>query len=535
MSQLPPYRNAGDALRRWDIPEDPSRNHVFHKHTQKMLARIRVTKPGEGAFPSYRQTWVRIHADRPAPTVMGAHGGVFIHPWLDRCVSPRELAVLQDFPDDYVFIGSKSENLSCVGNAVPIGLGRAIGMACRQMLDEAAATDAPAPDTCASVVTADNPGTATHSHLVFSWTPKMPGPSWGIPVTECLLGSKLRLVPGTVCQSCYASRNNYCYPGVKKLRQDHLRQMREPRWVEQMAQKILTEKIEWFRWFDSGDLQDVAMLANIVAIARATPSTRFWLPTRELCIVADYVQAHCQGVSADVIWPENLVVRLSGNMVDGAAPTGFAHRFGCTVSRVVSTEDYTCTAPKNDGKCGDCRQCWQNSDFEVVYHFLRPGAPQREKKTPAPLPPYRTMYNAIGGMPASLPALAGNRANPESALALPNHEYFIGGYSSRYIARNHVRGWDELSFTILASGRHAQQHPSVGMEYVSRDEWRFTTESRRLSVHECARIQTFPDSYRFCYKNVDDGYKMVGNSVPVLLARAIGVACAKILDEGVAS
>ena len=41
---------------------------------------------------------------------------------------------------------------------------------------------------------------------------------------------------------------------------------------------------------------------------------------------------------------------------------------------------------------------------------------------------------------------------------------------------------------------------------------------RRLSVRECARIQTFPDRFVFYYTNVSAGYKMIGNAVPVNLA-----------------
>ena len=41
---------------------------------------------------------------------------------------------------------------------------------------------------------------------------------------------------------------------------------------------------------------------------------------------------------------------------------------------------------------------------------------------------------------------------------------------------------------------------------------------RRLSVRECARIQTFPDTFKFLYSEVTDGYKMVGNAVPPRLA-----------------
>ena len=42
---------------------------------------------------------------------------------------------------------------------------------------------------------------------------------------------------------------------------------------------------------------------------------------------------------------------------------------------------------------------------------------------------------------------------------------------------------------------------------------------RRLSVRECARIQTFPNDFIFYYKKVAAGYKMIGNAVPVNLAK----------------
>ena len=57
------------------------------------------------------------------------------------------------------------------------------------------------------------------------------------------------------------------------------------------------------------------------------------------------------------------------------------------------------------------------------------------------------------------------------------------------------------------------------------ETWKFESKSeklyRRLSVRECARIQTFPDDYEFVYKRVSDGYKMIGNAVPVEFARRL--------------
>jgi DNA (cytosine-5)-methyltransferase 1 len=50
---------------------------------------------------------------------------------------------------------------------------------------------------------------------------------------------------------------------------------------------------------------------------------------------------------------------------------------------------------------------------------------------------------------------------------------------------------------------------------------------RRLSVRECARIQTFPDNFKFIYKDLNDGYKMIGNAVPVNLAYYVAKAIFK--------
>ena len=44
---------------------------------------------------------------------------------------------------------------------------------------------------------------------------------------------------------------------------------------------------------------------------------------------------------------------------------------------------------------------------------------------------------------------------------------------------------------------------------------------RRLSVRECARIQGFPDDFEFIYDKLDDGYKMIGNAVPIELSRIV--------------
>lgn len=86
----------------------------------------------------------------------------------------------------------------------------------------------------------------------------------------------------------------------------------------------------------------------------------------------------------------------------------------------------------------------------------------------------------------------------------PNHHYMTGGFSSIYMSRNRVRSWDEVSFTIQAQARQAPMHPQAPkMEFIAPDKRELAKGKedlyRRLSVRECARIQTFPDNFIFKY------------------------------------
>ena len=134
-----------------------------------------------------------------------------------------------------------------------------------------------------------------------------------------------------------------------------------------------------------------------------------------------------------------------------------------------------------------------------------------------------TLKQAIGDLSENvLPAAKNNTTNGDSC-AIPNHEYMNGGFSAIYMSRNRVRSWNEPSFTIQAGGRHAPIHPQAPkMEFIEQNKRIFVPGKehlyRRLSVRECARIQTFPDNFIFKYSNVADGYKMIGNAVPVNFA-----------------
>jgi len=71
------------------------------------------------------------------------------------------------------------------------------------------------------------------------------------------------------------------------------------------------------------------------------------------------------------------------------------------------------------------------------------------------------------------------------------------------------------------------------MQLIEQDKRIFVPHSehlyRRLSIRECARVQSFPDEHLFHYNNLTAGYKMVGNAVPPSLAYHLAKAIQKTL------
>ena len=135
---------------------------------------------------------------------------------------------------------------------------------------------------------------------------------------------------------------------------------------------------------------------------------------------------------------------------------------------------------------------------------------------------------------SAVPAKPKNKHRED--LKVLNHEFFTGSYSTIFMSRNRVKGWNEPAFTVQASGRQCQLHPQAPkMEFVEANLRRFVPGKehlyRRLTVRECARIQGFPDDFEFLYTDVNMGYKMIGNAVPVNFAFAIGAQVMECLKR----
>jgi DNA (cytosine-5)-methyltransferase 1 len=92
--------------------------------------------------------------------------------------------------------------------------------------------------------------------------------------------------------------------------------------------------------------------------------------------------------------------------------------------------------------------------------------------------------------------------------------FYLGGGKTGMARRI---SWDEPSLTLTCSPAQKQTercHPD---------------ETRPFTVREYARIQTFPDNWKFCGP-VSSHYKQIGNAVPVNLARELGYSVIQFLN-----
>ncbi len=70
--------------------------------------------------------------EEPSDTITAT--GPEIHPNRKRRMSVRECAILQTFPDDFVFVGAIGSMYKQIGNAVPVDLAHKIGCGIKELL-----------------------------------------------------------------------------------------------------------------------------------------------------------------------------------------------------------------------------------------------------------------------------------------------------------------------------------------------------------------------------------------------------------------
>lgn len=196
---------------------------------------------------------------------------------------------------------------------------------------------------------------------------KMPCLSWSIPPDYCQVGSALAQVPGTACDICYARKGSYVWKSTKEAMQrryDTWKKMPDQEFVDNFAKALKGEP--YFRWFDSGDIQGERMLRQIVEIAKQTPDTQHWLPTKEAGLVEKWLRQHPEG------FPKNLQVRVSLSMRELDPAKVFPKTRPNGSKRLplagILKEGANCPASRQGGNCGRCRKCWSDQDITYSQH-----------------------------------------------------------------------------------------------------------------------------------------------------------------------
>lgn len=198
-------------------------------------------------------------------------------------------------------------------------------------------------------------------------TSKMPCNSFELPTANCITGAKMSLVAGSICSKCYAKNGSYKVyeKAILNAQNNRLANLYHADWVSAMVASIGKQSV--FRWHSSGDIQSIAHLHNIALVALAMPTTRFWLPTREYSMIADYLKQYGS-------LPSNLIVRLSAMFIDKPviipkSLQGFSNITASNVHSLTgSIHGQACIAPTQNGECRDCRACW-NTDIKTVSYL----------------------------------------------------------------------------------------------------------------------------------------------------------------------
>ena len=118
-------------------------NHVAASHSDKVKKIISLVPDGgnyKNLPEEYRESrnfhvaWTRFASNKPAPTIDTGHRHHF-HYKYNRVPTVRECARLQSFPDDFKFLGNKTQQFRQVGNAVPPLMAQAIAEQVKKMLE----------------------------------------------------------------------------------------------------------------------------------------------------------------------------------------------------------------------------------------------------------------------------------------------------------------------------------------------------------------------------------------------------------------
>ena len=166
-------------------------------------------------------------------------------------------------------------------------------------------------------------------------------------------------------------------------------------------------------------------------------------------------------------------------------------------------------------------------DFPERTHY----DPERPSRRGEEAHPWQTVADAIEDLPAAAepgeaPVVANHVARRHSPSVAQSFAETPRGKRNNSYKRDRLR-WDRPAKVIRAQGK---PKPDGSGQKNSSHQAIHPDEPRQLTVRECARIQTFPDWYLLPNTFVN-GYRILGDAVPVELGRALGESILAQLEQ----
>lgn len=191
-----------------------------------------------------------------------------------------------------------------------------------------------------------------------SKTSKLGCSSWSLQARDTCPGAKNP--DGSICQicqHCYALKGMYVFENVKHRRAENWKAWQAESFVDDFVAAL--NRVEYFRWFDSGDIANAALAEKILEICEKTPNTKHWIPTKS------YTVASIAPIIEKLAALPNVTVRKSAKEIDREATN--CSGLTCTVNKDSKAIGFECPAYKNEGKCGNCKACWNKAIKNISY------------------------------------------------------------------------------------------------------------------------------------------------------------------------
>ena len=195
--------------------------------------------------------------------------------------------------------------------------------------------------------------------------------SWSLPAGDSCPGAK----GAEVCNGCYAKKGMYRFPVVKNVREHNREDYKKDDWVDRMVKEV--NKFDFFRWFDSGDIETPELAKKIRHVVSATQGVKHWIPTRSDKIPA--IKKVIDGFIAPHTGIGNfpgVALRLSADNIGldkEERPGVNSYVINNTVKDLFKAKQqgiYVCPVGINPKQksCDNCTKCYTDAKVAYVLH-----------------------------------------------------------------------------------------------------------------------------------------------------------------------